>query len=111
MRLVVTTFLPAEDRYEAMQYHHTGRSGPLLPVVALGLWHNLGGDRSLETQREIIRRAFDWGITHFDLANNYGSPCGSVEENFGRILDSDMRPYRDGLTISTKAGYDMRPGP
>ena len=111
MRLVVTTFLPAADRYEAMQYRRTGRSGLLLPVVSLGLWHNFGGDRSLEMQRQIIRRAFDLGITHFDLANNYGPPYGSAEENFGRILDSDLRPYRDELIISTKAGYDMWPGP
>src|SRR5512132_3764529 len=111
MSLVVTTFLPAADRYEAMQYRRTGRSGLLLPVVSLGLWHNFGGDRSLETKREIIRRAFDLGITHFDLANNYGPPYGSAEENFGRILDSELRPYRDELIISTKAGYDMWPGP
>jgi L-glyceraldehyde 3-phosphate reductase len=111
MGLVVTTFLPAADRYEAMQYRRTGRSGLLLPVVSLGLWQNFGRDRSLETQREIIRRAFDLGITHFDLANNYGPPYGSAEENFGRVLDADLRPYRDELIISTKAGYDMWPGP
>jgi L-glyceraldehyde 3-phosphate reductase len=105
------TFLPAADRYEAMQYRRTGRSGLLLPAVSLGLWHNFGGDRSLEIQRDIIRRAFDLGITHFDLANNYGPPYGSAEENFGRILYGDLLPYRDELVISTKAGYDMWPGP
>jgi L-glyceraldehyde 3-phosphate reductase len=94
-----------------MQYRRTGRSGLLLPAVSLGLWHNFGGDRPLETQRAIIRRAFDLGITHFDLANNYGPPYGSAEENLGRILASDLRAYRDELIISTKAGYDMWPGP
>jgi len=105
------TFVPAPDRYDSMQYRRTGRSGLLLPAVSLGLWHNFGGDRPLETQRAIIRRAFDLGITHFDLANNYGPPYGSAEENFGRILANDLRPYRDELIISTKAGYDMWPGP
>ncbi len=94
-----------------MQYRRTGRSGLLLPAVSLGLWHNFGAERPLETQRAIIRRAFDLGITHFDLANNYGPPYGSAEENFGRILASDLRAYRDELIISTKAGYDMWPGP
>ena len=105
------TFVPAADRYRSMQYRRTGRSGVLLPAVSLGLWHNFGGERPLETQRAIIRRAFDLGITHLDLANNYGPPYGSAEENFGRILASDLRAYRDELIISTKAGYDMWPGP
>jgi len=105
------SFLAAEDRYQAMQYRRTGRSGLLLPAVSLGLWHNFGGERPLETQRAIVRRAFDMGITHFDLANNYGPPYGSAEENFGRSCASDFRPHRDGLVISTKAGYDMWPGP
>jgi L-glyceraldehyde 3-phosphate reductase len=105
------TFVPAAERYGSMQYRRTGRSGLLLPAVSLGLWHNFGGDRPLDTQRAIIRRAFDLGITHFDLANNYGPPYGSAEENFGRILESDLRAYRDELIISTKAGYDMWPGP
>jgi L-glyceraldehyde 3-phosphate reductase len=94
-----------------MSYRRTGRSGLLLPAVSLGLWHNFGGDRPLEGQRAIVRRAFDLGITHFDLANNYGPPYGSAEENFGRILAEDLRPYRDELVVSTKAGYDMWPGP
>jgi L-glyceraldehyde 3-phosphate reductase len=105
------TFVPARGRYDAMRYRRTGRSGLLLPAVSLGLWHNFGTDRPLEGQRAIIRRAFDLGITHFDLANNYGPPYGSAEENFGRILASDLRAYRDELIISTKAGYDMWPGP
>jgi L-glyceraldehyde 3-phosphate reductase len=105
------TFVPAAERYGSMQYRRTGRSGLLLPAVSLGLWHNFGGDRPLDTQRAIIRRAFDLGITHFDLANNYGPPYGSAEENFGRILASDLRAYRDELVVSTKAGYDMWPGP
>ena len=87
------------------------RSGLLLPAISLGLWHNFGYDRPLEVQRGIVRRAFDLGITHFDLANNYGTPYGSAEENFGRLLDLDLRPYRDQLIISTKAGWDMWPGP
>jgi L-glyceraldehyde 3-phosphate reductase len=94
-----------------MQYRRTGRSGLLLPAISLGLWHNFGGERPLETQRAIIRGAFDLGITHFDLANNYGPPYGSAEENFGRILASALRAYRDELVVSTKAGYDMWPGP
>src|SRR5215216_621727 len=105
------TFVPAADRYASMQYRRTGRSGLLLPAVSLGLWHNFGGERPLETQRAIIRRAFDLGMIHFDLANNYGPPYGSAEENFGRILVSDLRAYRDELVVSTKAGYDMWPGP
>lgn len=94
-----------------MQYRRSGRSGLQLPAISLGLWHNFGHDRPLDTQRAILRRAFDLGITHFDLANNYGPPYGSAEENFGRILDQDFRPYRDELIISSKAGYDMWPGP
>jgi L-glyceraldehyde 3-phosphate reductase len=105
------TYVAAEDRYESMSYRRSGRSGVSLPAVSLGLWQNFGGDRPLETSRAIIRRAFDLGVTHFDLANNYGPPYGSAEENFGRILASDMRPYRDELVLSTKAGYDMWPGP
>jgi L-glyceraldehyde 3-phosphate reductase len=105
------TYVPAENRYEQLPYRRCGRSGLKLPVVSLGLWHNFGGDRPLETQRAILRRAFDLGVTHFDLANNYGPPYGSAEENFGRILDKDLRPYRDELVISTKAGWDMWPGP
>src|SRR5207253_5207342 len=99
------------DRYARMPYRRTGRSGLLLPAISLGLWQNFGHDRPLETQRSIVRRAFDLGITHFDLANNYGPPYGSAEENFGRLIRDDLRPYRDGLVISTKAGYDMWPGP
>jgi len=98
-------------RYDAMEYRRTGRSGLKLPAVSLGLWHNFGDDRPFETQRDILRRAFDLGITHFDLANNYGPPYGSAEANFGRHLAADFRPYRDELVISTKAGYDMWPGP
>src|SRR5213594_3883015 len=99
------------DRYARMPYRRTGRSGLLLPAISLGLWQNFGGDRPLETQRSILRRAFDLGITHFDLANNYGPPYGSAEENFGRIYASDFKSYRDELVISTKAGWDMWPGP
>ena len=102
---------PAEDRYERMPYRRTGRSGVLLPAISLGLWWNFGHDRPFETSRAIVRRAFDLGVTHFDLANNYGPPYGSAEENFGRIFRDDLRPYRDELLISTKAGYDMWPGP
>jgi L-glyceraldehyde 3-phosphate reductase len=105
------TYVAAPERYDAMEYRRTGRSGLLLPAVSLGLWHNFGHDRPLETQRAIVRRAFDLGVTHFDLANNYGPPYGSAEENFGRILASDLGPYRDELIVSTKAGYDMWPGP
>jgi len=101
----------APDRYERMQYRRSGRSGLQLPAVSLGLWNNFGYDRPYETSRAIVRRAFDLGITHFDLANNYGPPYGSAEENFGRILQADLRPYRDELVVSTKAGYDMWPGP
>ena len=105
------TYVPATDRYERMPYRRTGRSGLMLPAISLGLWNNFGGDRPLETSRAIVRRGFDLGITHFDLANNYGPPYGSAEETFGRLLASDLHPYRDELVISTKAGYDMWPGP
>ena len=107
----MTTYLPAPGRYDAMQYRRCGRSGLRLPAVSLGLWQNFGGDRPLEAQRAIVRRAFDLGITHFDLANNYGPPYGSAEENFGRLLATDLRGHRDELVVSTKAGYDMWPGP
>jgi L-glyceraldehyde 3-phosphate reductase len=105
------SYLAAEGRYDTMRYRRVGRSGLLLPAISLGLWQNFGGDRPFETQRAIVRRAFDLGITHFDLANNYGPPYGSAEENFGRILATDLRGHRDELVISTKAGYDMWPGP
>ncbi|EXG84577.1 L-glyceraldehyde 3-phosphate reductase [Lacrimispora sphenoides] len=102
----------AEDRYEKMEYKRCGRSGVLLPMVSLGLWQNFGMEKPLQEQREILLRAFDMGITHFDLANNYGSPAlGKAEENFGEILKSDLGKYRDELLISTKAGFDMWPGP
>jgi L-glyceraldehyde 3-phosphate reductase len=102
---------PAAERYEQMAYRRCGRSGLMLPAVSLGLWNNFGHDRPYETARAIVRRAFDLGITHFDLANNYGPPYGSAEENFGRMLRDDLAPDRDELVISTKAGYDMWPGP
>jgi L-glyceraldehyde 3-phosphate reductase len=102
---------PASNRYERMLYRRSGRSGLKLPALSLGLWQNFGGDRPLEDQRAILRRAFDLGVTHFDLANNYGPPYGSAEENFGRMMASDLAPHRDELVISTKAGYDMWPGP
>src|SRR5215472_15341552 len=105
------TYVPAADRYAEMTYRRCGRSGLQLPVLSLGLWQNFGGDRPLENSRAIIRRAFDLGVTHFDLANNYGPPYGSAETNFGHIFRADLRPYRDELVISTKAGYDMWPGP
>ncbi|MCW2645459.1 MAG: aldo/keto reductase [Pseudonocardiales bacterium] len=105
------TYLAADGRYDAMTYRRCGRSGIQLPAISLGLWHNFGGETPLETQRAIARRAFDLGITHFDLANNYGPPYGSAEENFGRLLASDFKPYRDELIVSTKAGWDMWPGP
>jgi L-glyceraldehyde 3-phosphate reductase len=101
----------ADDRYDHMRYNRCGRSGLSLPAISLGLWHNFGSVRPLETGREIVRRAFDLGVTHFDLANNYGPPYGSAEESFGRILRDDLRPYRDEIVVSTKAGYDMWPGP
>ena len=105
------TYEPSSDRYDRMSYRRCGRSGLQLPAISLGLWQNFGDDRPLDTIRAIIRRAFDLGITHFDLGNNYGPPYGSAEENFGRVLRSDLRPFRDELIISTKAGYDMWPGP
>src|SRR5438270_5944776 len=105
------SYLAAPDRYDRMTYRRSGRSGIRLPLISLGLWHNFGPDRPLDTQREIVTRAFDLGVTHFDLANNYGPPYGAAEENFGRILASDLGPYRDELIVSTKAGYDMWPGP
>jgi L-glyceraldehyde 3-phosphate reductase len=104
-------YLAVPNRYEKMLYRRCGRSGIELPAISLGLWQNFGDDRPLATSRAILRRAFDLGITHFDLANNYGPPYGSAEVNFGRILSEDLRPYRDELVISTKAGYDMWPGP
>jgi len=108
------TYEAAENRYDAatgMEYRFTGRSGLKLPVLSLGLWQNFGDDRSEDNQRAILRRAFDRGITHFDLANNYGPPYGRAEENFGRYLADDFKPYRDEMVISTKAGWDMWPGP
>ncbi|HET9322882.1 MAG TPA: L-glyceraldehyde 3-phosphate reductase [Gaiellaceae bacterium] len=105
------TYVPASDRYDRIQYRRSGRSGLLLPAISFGLWNNFGDDRPLEIQRAILRRAFDLGITHFDLANNYGPPYGSAEQNFGRLFAADFRPFRDELIISTKAGYDMWPGP
>jgi L-glyceraldehyde 3-phosphate reductase len=107
----VTTYAPAEDRYDRMPYRGTGRSGLKLPAISLGLWWNFGDDRPFETSRAIVRRAFDLGVTHFDLANNYGPPYGSAEANFGRLMEHELRPYRDELVVSTKAGYDMWPGP
>ena len=104
-------YAAAPERYERMQYRRSGRSGLQLPVISVGLWHNFGHDRPYELGRAIARRAFDLGILHFDLANNYGPPYGAAEENFGRMLRDDLRPYRDELIISTKAGYDMWPGP
>ncbi|SEQ60977.1 L-glyceraldehyde 3-phosphate reductase [Streptomyces radiopugnans] len=104
-------YRPDGSRYDTMRYRRTGRSGLLLPEISLGLWHNFGNDRPLDTQRAILRRAFDLGVTHFDLANNYGPPPGAAEANFGRLLARDFRPYRDELVISTKAGYRMHPGP
>jgi L-glyceraldehyde 3-phosphate reductase len=107
----VTTYAPAEDRYDRMPYRGTGRSGLKLSAISLGLWWNFGDDRPFETSRAIVRRAFDLGVTHFDLANNYGPPYGSAEANFGRLMEHELRPYRDELVVSTKAGYDMWPGP
>jgi L-glyceraldehyde 3-phosphate reductase len=105
------THVAAENRYESMTYRRTGRSGLLLPAVSLGLWHNFGDDAPLQNQRAILRHAFDQGVTHFDLANNYGPPYGAAERNFGTLFAQDWRPYRDELVISSKAGYDMWPGP
>ncbi|HET6826187.1 MAG TPA: L-glyceraldehyde 3-phosphate reductase [Amnibacterium sp.] len=102
---------PAATRYDHVPYRRTGRSGLLLPEISLGLWHNFGDGTPLETQRAVLRRAFDAGVTHFDLANNYGPPYGSAEANFGRIFAADFAPFRDELVLSTKAGYDMWPGP
>ena len=105
------TYRAAPERYDAMPYRRVGASGLRLPAISLGLWQNFGEDRPLETQRAIVRRAFDRGITHFDLANNYGPPYGSAETNFGLLMARDLRPFRDELIVSTKAGYDMWPGP
>ncbi|MFC4639145.1 L-glyceraldehyde 3-phosphate reductase [Deinococcus hohokamensis] len=105
------TYLPAADRYDTMTYQRSGRSGLRLPAISLGLWHNFGGVDRLEQARAMLQRAFDLGITHFDLANNYGPPPGSAEDTFGQVLAQDLRPYRDELIISTKAGYDMWAGP
>jgi L-glyceraldehyde 3-phosphate reductase len=105
------TYVAADDRYSRHPYRRCGRSGIMLPEVSLGLWQNFGDTKPIEEQRAILRRAFDLGVTHFDLANNYGPPYGSAEINFGRIMREDLRPYRDELIISTKAGYDMWPGP
>src|SRR6187399_771187 len=110
-RIRRVTYVPADERYDSMTYNRCGRSGLQLPAVSLGLWQNFGHDRPLDTIRAISRRAFDLGITHFDLANNYGPPYGSAEENFGRLLRDDFAPYRDELVVSSKAGYDMWPGP
>jgi L-glyceraldehyde 3-phosphate reductase len=104
-------YLPADDRYETMPFRRVGDSGLKLPVISLGLWHNFGDDKPLATQRATLRRAFDLGVTHFDLANNYGPPAGAAELNFGRILAQDLAPYRDELVISSKAGWTMGPGP
>lgn len=104
-------YIAAENRYDTMTYRRTGTSGLHLPAVSLGLWHNFGGDFVFENARAMVRRAFDLGITHFDLANNYGPPPGSAEENFGRLLATDLAEYRHELVISTKAGYRMQPGP
>jgi L-glyceraldehyde 3-phosphate reductase len=105
------TYIAADDRYTKHPYRRCGRSGLKLPEVSLGLWQNFGDGRAIEDQRAILHRAFDLGVTHFDLANNYGPPYGSAEINFGRVMREDLRPYRDELVISTKAGYDMWPGP
>ena len=104
-------YVPSPDRYQSMPYRRCGRSGLMLPPISLGLWHNFGDDRPFATQQAICRRAFDLGVTHFDLANNYGPPYGAAEENFGRLLATDFAGHRDELVISTKAGYDMWPGP
>ncbi|MGW2535440.1 L-glyceraldehyde 3-phosphate reductase [Streptomyces sp. NPDC001499] len=105
------SYLPDTSRYDSMEYRRTGRSGLKLPAISLGLWHNFGDDRALGSQRAILRRAFDLGVTHFDLANNYGPPPGSAELNFGKIFHQDFAPYRDEIIVSTKAGYRMHPGP
>jgi L-glyceraldehyde 3-phosphate reductase len=108
---VFSAFQPATDRYDSMTYRRCGRSGLQLPAVSLGFWHNFGDDTALERQRAVVRRAIDLGITHLDLANNYGPPYGAAERNFGRLMKQDLRPLRDELVISSKAGYDMWPGP
>ena len=108
---VLDQYVPAPDRNEQMAYRRSGSSGLQLPAISLGLWHNFGDDKPLATQRAILRRAFDRGVTHFDLANNYGPPYGSAEKNFGRIFAEDFAPLRDELVVSTKAGWDMWPGP
>ncbi|MGW4898546.1 aldo/keto reductase [Kitasatospora sp. NPDC004240] len=105
------SYLAADDRYASMTYRRAGRSGVRLPAVSLGLWHNFGDSQPLDVQRAVLRRAFDRGVTHFDLANNYGPPYGSAERNFGHLYAQDLRPYRDELFIASKAGYDMWPGP
>jgi L-glyceraldehyde 3-phosphate reductase len=105
------TYSPADDRYDTMTYRRAGRSGLRLPAISLGLWHNFGDARPLERQQAIVRRAFDLGVTHFDLANNYGPPPGSAESNFGRLLRTDLAPHRDEIVVSTKAGYHMWNGP
>jgi L-glyceraldehyde 3-phosphate reductase len=105
------TYVAADDRYDSMPYRRCGRSGIQLPAISFGLWNNFGDDRPIETQRAMLRRAFDRGVTHFDLANNYGPPNGAAETNFGRIFREDFQPYRNELILSTKAGYDMWPGP
>jgi L-glyceraldehyde 3-phosphate reductase len=104
-------YIPADDRYDKMKYKRTGKSGLKLPMISLGLWHNFGGVDNIENCRKMLFRAFDLGITHFDLANNYGPPYGSAEETFGRIMKKDLKPYRDEMVISSKAGWDMWPGP
>jgi L-glyceraldehyde 3-phosphate reductase len=108
---VTVDYTPSADRYQTLSYRRCGRSGLMLPPISLGLWHNFGDDRAFTTQQDICRRAFDLGVTHFDLANNYGPPYGAAEENFGRLLATDFAGCRDELVISTKAGYDMWPGP
>ena len=104
-------YIADDNRYKTMPYRRTGRSGIRLPIISLGLWHNFGGVDVYENCRAILRRSFDLGVTHFDLANNYGPPPGSAEANFGTLFNQDFQPYRDELIISTKAGYDMWPGP
>ena len=111
MTLDTSDYRATDSRYDAMEYRRSGRSGLKLPAISLGLWQNFGDDRALETQRAILHRAFDLGITHFDLANNYGPPPGSAELNFGKVFAQDFTPYRDEMVISTKAGYPMHPGP
>ncbi len=108
---ILDSYVPAHDRYERMAYRRVGRSGLQLPPVSLGLWHNFGDDKAIQSQRTVLRRAFDLGVTHFDLANNYGPPYGSAEINFGRLFREDFARHRDELVISTKAGWDMWPGP